>query len=333
MKKILLILIAVFFIGGCGKANKENLVDKFKNDVESAKSYYAESNMELYNNEDVFKYDLKIYYMDDDYFKVKMVNTNNNHEQVILRNDDAVYVITPSLNKSYKFQSEWPYNSSQSYILNSLIKDIEKDKNLEFKTLDNGYSLKVKVDYPNNPDMSYEMINFDKNKNLKSVEVFSKDDILMIKVEYKKIDYKASLKSEEFDVDKIVEENCCTVTDDAENTASLDDIIYPLYVPNNTYLKNKEVVSTENGDRAILTFNGDKNFVLIEEAATVSREFETIPVYGEPFLLSNSFGSLTSNSFSWTHNNINYYLTSNDLSSTEILTIASSLNNTILIEK
>ncbi len=333
MKKILLILIVVFFIGGCGKANKENLVDKFKNDVESAKSYYAESNMELYNNEDVFKYDLKIYYMDDDYFKVKMVNTNNNHEQVILRNDDAVYVITPSLNKSYKFQSEWPYNSSQSYILNSLIKDIEKDKNLEFKTLDNGYSLKVKVDYPNNPDMSYEMINFDKNKNLKSVEVFSKDDILMIKVEYKKIDYKASLKSEEFDVDKIVEENCCTVTDDAENTASLDDIIYPLYVPNNTYLKNKEVVSAENGDRAILTFNGDKNFVLIEEAATVSREFETIPVYGEPFLLSNSFGSLTSNSFSWTHNNINYYLTSNDLSSTEILTIASSLNNTVLIEK
>ena len=333
MKKILLILIAVFFIGGCGKANKENLVDKFKNDVESAKSYYAESNMELYNNEDVFKYDLKIYYMDDDYFKVKMVNTNNNHEQVILRNDDAVYVITPSLNKSYKFQSEWPYNSSQSYILNSLIKDIEKDKNLEFKTLDNGYSLKVKVDYPNNPDMSYEMINFDKNKNLKSVEVFSKDDILMIKVEYKKIDYKASLKSEEFDVDKIVEENCCTVTDDAENTASLDDIIYPLYVPNNTYLKKKEVVSAENGDRAILTFNGDKNFVLIEEAATVSREFETIPVYGEPFLLSNSFGSLTSNSFSWTHNNINYYLTSNDLSSTEILTIASSLNNTVLIEK
>lgn len=333
MKKILLILISVFFIGGCGKANKENLVDKFKNEVESAKSYYVESNMELYNNEDVFKYDLKVYYMDDDYFKVNMVNTNNNHEQVILRNSDAVYVITPSLNKSYKFQSDWPYNSSQSYILNSLIKDIENDKNLEFKTLDNGYSLKVKVDYPNNPDMSYEMIKFDKNKNLKSVEVYSKDDILMIKVEYKKIDYKASLKSDEFDVDKIVEENCCTVADDTENTASLDDVIYPLYVPNNTYLKDKEVVSTENGDRAILTFNGDKNFVLIEEAATVSRKFETIPVYGEPFLLSNSFGSLTNNSLSWTHNNINYYLTSNDLSSSEILTIASSLNNTVLIEK
>lgn len=333
MKKILIILISVFFIGGCGKANKENLVDKFKNEVESAKSYYVESNMELYNNEDVFKYDLKVYYMDDDYFKVNMVNTNNNHEQVILRNSDAVYVITPSLNKSYKFQSDWPYNSSQSYILNSLIKDIENDKNLEFKTLDNGYSLKVKVDYPNNPNMSYEMIKFDKNKNLKNVEVYSKDDILMIKVEYKKIDYKASLKSDEFDVDKIVEENCCTVADDTENTASLDDVIYPLYVPNNTYLKDKEVVSTENGDRAILTFYGDKNFVLIEEAATVSREFETIPVYGEPFLLSNSFGSLTNNSLSWTHNNINYYLTSNDLSSSEILTIASSLNNTVLIEK
>ena len=71
--------------------------------------------------------------MDDDYFKVNMVNTLSNHEQVILRNDGEVYVVTPSLNKSYKFVSEWPYNSSQSYILNSLLKDIEEKANSNYE--------------------------------------------------------------------------------------------------------------------------------------------------------------------------------------------------------
>lgn len=53
-----------------------------------------------------------------------MVNKANEHKQIILRNNDGLYVITPSLNKSFKFESTWPDNSSQSYILSSLIKDI-----------------------------------------------------------------------------------------------------------------------------------------------------------------------------------------------------------------
>ncbi len=47
---------------------------------------------------------------------------------MILKNDDGVYVLTPALNKSFKFQSEWPENSSQAYLFESLVKDITEDK-------------------------------------------------------------------------------------------------------------------------------------------------------------------------------------------------------------
>ena len=40
---------------------------------------------------------------------------------IILRNSEGIYVLTPSLNKSFKFQSEWPYNSSQTYLLQTLL--------------------------------------------------------------------------------------------------------------------------------------------------------------------------------------------------------------------
>lgn len=342
MKKILFMLISILLLTGCGKVDKDKLIEEFKDKVESSKAYTVDSKMEIYNAEDTFTYDIKVYYMDDDYFKVDMVNTLSNHEQMILRNNGEVYVITPSLNKSYKFVSEWPYNSSQSYILNTLVKDINDASEVKFMEEESGYSLNVPVVYPNNSNFKYEKLFFDKDMNLKNVCVYDSDDIMMIKVTFNKIDYKANLKESDFDVDKMIDENCCNTEDEkngdkvengdeSKQTSALEDIIYPLYVPANTYLKGKETINTEDGERVILTFNGEKNFVLIEEASKVKEEFEIVPVYGDPLMLSNTIGALSNNSLSWTSNKIDYYLASNDLSTDEILTIADSLNGSSLV--
>ena len=325
MKKLLL-LLSMVLLTGCGKVDKDKLINTFKNDVESSKSYIVESAMEIYSAEDTFSYDVKVFYMDDDYFKVDMVNTLSNHEQVILRNNNEVYVVTPSLNKSYKFVSEWPYNSSQSYILNSLVKDIDNDEEVEFEEVEDGYNLKVDVNYPNNDELEYELLMFDKKMNLKKVVVYDTEDIISIKVDFKKIDYKANLSEEDFSVDKMIEENCCSNDiGESTETSKIEDIIYPLYVPANTYLKNREFVNTDNGERVILTFNGDKNFVLIEETSSISEEFEIIPVYGDPLMLNDTIGALSTNSLSWSVDNVDYYLTSSDLTTSEIMQIADSL--------
>ena len=325
MKKLLL-LLSVVLLTGCGKVDKDKLVNTFRDDVESSKSYVVESSMEIYSAEDTFSYDVKVFYMDDDYFKVDMVNTLSNHEQVILRNNNEVYVVTPSLNKSYKFVSEWPYNSSQSYILNSLVKDIDNDDDVVFEEKEEVYNLKVDVNYPNNDELEYEVLTFDKKMNLKSVAVYDSEDIISIKVDFKKIDYKANLSVEDFSVDKMIDENCCSnEIEESTETSKIEDVIYPLYVPANTYLKNREFVNTDNGERVILTFDGDKNFVLIEEMSNVSEEFEIIPVYGDPLMLNDTIGALSTNSLSWTVNNVDYYLASNDLTTSEIMQIADSL--------
>jgi len=333
MKKLLL-LLSIVLLTGCGKIDKDKLVNTFKNDVESSKSYIVESKMEIYSAEDTFSYDVKVFYMDDDYFKVDMVNTLSNHEQIILRNNNEVYVVTPSLNKSYKFVSEWPYNSSQSYILNSLVQDIEEDEEIVFEELEDGYSLKVDVNYPNNDELEYEVILFDKKMNLKNVVVYDTEDIVSIKVDFNKIDYKANLSKEDFSVDKMIQDNCCNgELDTTEETSKIEDIIYPLYVPANTYLKNREFVNTDNGERVILTFNGDKNFVLIEETSSMSEEFEIIPVYGDPLMLNDTIGALSTNSLSWSVDNVDYYLTSNDLTTSEIMQIADSLTVSNLVSE
>ena len=126
--------------------------------------------------------------------------------------------------------------------------------------------------------------------------------------------------------------NGCESEDcDTKSSNILDSIIYPLYIPSETYLSNSEEVDTDEGNRMILTFAGDKNFVLIEEVATVASEFEIIPVYGDPIMLSDTIAAKSANSMYWTSDNVSYYLTSNDLSTEEMITIAESLGNTLVV--
>ena len=114
-KKCLLVLcLLVFLFTGCGKNENDDVVLKLKDKINNLDSYYIEGELSLYNNEDKYSYDVFVSYKKDNNFKVLLKNKVNNHEQIILRNNDGVYVLTPSLNKSFKFQSEWPYNNSPS---------------------------------------------------------------------------------------------------------------------------------------------------------------------------------------------------------------------------
>lgn len=98
MKKIgILLLVVVLLATGCGKTDKTSVINDFKSKVNKAKSYELTGTMEIINDEDVFKYTLETKYLNDDqdYYKVTLVNQTNNHEQIILKNEEGVYVITP----------------------------------------------------------------------------------------------------------------------------------------------------------------------------------------------------------------------------------------------
>ena len=342
MKKIILLCTLILLVGcGCKKFDAPKALNEFKDDVTSSKSYLVTGTMEIRSDEDTFTYSLEAGFKKDDMYKVTLVNQTNNHEQIILKNADGVYVITPSLNKSFKFQSEWPDNSSQAYLLKSLLKDLENEENLELEEADGGYILKARVNYPNNPELVYEKIYFSKNMEPERVEVYNESDVLKIKVSFTKVNYKANLDDEYFDLNGIIDEDCCQETEPKEKeqegsettNGTIRDIIYPLYIPTNTYLNSKETVDTDNGERFILTFAGDKNFILVEESANVNQTFEVIPVYGDPQMVNDTIAALGANSLSWTANNVDYYLASNDLTSNELLTIARSLGNTMSVGK
>ena len=232
----------------------------------------------------------------------------------------CVIVLTPSLNKSFKFQSEWPYNNSQSYILQSILKDIENDNERIFEEIDNNYIFTTKVNYTNNSQLNKQKITFDKDLNLKNVVVLNDKDEIQIKMTFNSIDYKATYDDNYF----VLSSNVSSELDETSKT--LDSIIYPMYIPNNTQLSGQEKVSIEDGERIILTFSGDAPFTIVQETINPTSELLTIPMFGEPYLVTDTVGVLGDDSVTWISNGVEFYVASTTLNSEELLEIANSLN-------
>ena len=358
MKKRLLFLLVLglFIFSGCGKMNEKDVIKELTNKINKADSYYIEGTLEIVNNEDIYTYDVEVSYAKKDNYKVNLVNTVNNHQQVILRNSDGVYVVTPRINKSFKFQSDWPYNNSQVYLLAPLLDDITSDENRTFSETDDGYEIVVSANYPNNQKLVKQEIVLDKDINIKKVVVMDSDGNAQITMKFKKIDLNSKFKDNYFDLKEIIdtkendsnninsdneEKNTDTnenkntnentnnnqeVNVKTEETSSIEDVIYPMYIPDNTYLASKEKVNKENGERLILTFDGDNPFMLIEETVTYEDEHLIVPTYGELEMMASTVAIVNDNSVSWIDNNIEYYVVSDKLSKSELLDIARSVS-------
>lgn len=318
---VCLLILCGLFLTGCGKYGDKDIIRDLNKKIEKTNGYYLDGELQIINNEDSYVYDVEVSYAKENNFRVSLKNKANNHEQIILKNNDGVYVLTPSLNKSFKFQSNWPYNNSQIYILQTILKDLDSDSNRKFEETKDGYIFTTKVNYANNSNFIKQRILIDKNLDVNEVIILNSDDVPQMKMRFNNIDYKATFDDTYFSL----KGNMPSVT--AETTSKkLDTIIYPMYIPRNTQLSGQEKVTTESGERIILTFSGDNSFMLVQEQASASKDLLTIPMYGEPYVITDTVGALSNNSVTWCTGGVEFYVVSDKLTQQELLEIANSIN-------
>lgn len=318
MKKFFLVIISgILIFTGCSKSN-DDVLKKLTNKLKKVNSYEIQGVLEITNNEAVYKYDIDAKYEKKDKYNVSFKNKINDHEQIILRNTDGIYVLTPALNKCFKFQSDWPYNSSQSYLYQSILSDLERDDNVKITKAKDGYIIQVKVNYENRNDLLYEKIYIDNKANIKKVEVFNNEDIVKIKMTYNKVKENVTFNDDTFKVN--MKEN-----EKAKSSIKTLDVAYPLYLPKNTKLESSKILENEGGQRTVLTFAGEKPFTIIEQIA--STDSEVISMDGEIELVNDVFGNLEDKSVSWISDGIEYYAVASNMEKEELLKVVNSINN------
>lgn len=324
----LIALLTMIVLAACGEKSQTDVVQALDKKVKEMSGYKAEGKMTLQTGNEKQVYEVDIWHKKPNYYRVHLKNAEKDQSQIILRNNEGVFVLTPALNKSFRFQSDWPQNSSQAYLFESLVKDVSDDQAAKFTTNDKKqYIFETKTNYQNNKMLPTQEIVFNKKElSPASVKIMDTDRNPLVVVEFSKFEFNASFDKNSFDVDKNMSGAQMEVPTLATGESKPFAVKYPLEQPEGTKLLETKEVDIKGGKRVILTFGGEKSFTLIQENAEIAAPVSSsISMQGEIIDLGFTIGGLTEKSLTWTNDGVDYMLASDDLTEEEMITIAKSV--------
>lgn len=320
-------LLVVLALSACGSKTQEDVVKDLDKKLEDVKGYKAEAKMTLQMGTDPQTYEIEVWHKDPDFYRVNLKNAQKEQSQMILRNNDGVFVLTPALNKSFRFQSDWPQNSSQAYLYESLVKDIMEDKEAKFSATKDHYLFETKTRYQNNQMLPVQEIKLKKSDlSPVSVKVMDPDKNALVTVEFSNVKFNASFDKKDFDMQKNMTGAQLEVPVMAEVEDQEFTVKYPQMDMADVKLVDEQEMKTEDGKLVVLTYDGEKSFTLVQEKAAVMPTSSVVTsVKGEPVDLGFTIGALSDNTISWTYQGVDYMIASNDLSPEEMSDIARSV--------
>ncbi|MBE6124453.1 MAG: hypothetical protein E7184_02845 [Erysipelotrichaceae bacterium] len=329
VKKIFIGLLIIGLLGlgswklfCSSKSNRDELVKKV---VKELDSYYMEAVMEMLNGEEQRNFNVAVSYLKsdgEDKFRISLLDNNINQQQILLRNGEGVYVLTPTLNQVYKFSSDWPLNSPKPYLFHSIVDVIKKDGSI--KSVSDGYLISAPAEYKNSPSWKKQEIKI--NKDLHPVYVHILNDLnqIVVNVTFTKVDLNPDFDEKEFVVDdnmvKGREEMTSTVT------STITDLpLLPAGADVSSTLKESTKTVVNGKTTYILTYQGDTNFTITQKMASIDDFYSILEVEGEVVDLFNGFGWYNNGVLSYTYNGVEYNIYAKNVATSLLVEVANGM--------
>lgn len=315
MKKI--IFLFLFLLTGCA-VNSKNFLKKMCKNYEKIEQYSVEGNIEINHLDIVSKYSFEACYLKGDFLKVSLKSEGNNTNQVIIKNKNGVYVLSPIINKTYKFSSTWPNENSTPYVLSSLVDDIINDVDLQIVEDNNIFIVSCKAKNQINTNIEREEIKFNK-ETLLPIEacLYDKLDKLRMKVTFKDFNLKPNLSEGDFNVDA----NMTSLILEMSEGTFEGKFSLPTYSPSNVTYTQKSL-----DNELLISYIGDEISYTIHQSYIEPEDVNVvISSDGSFVLLNNTIGICKNNSLYWCSGGIEYKIYSDSLGVDELMGIANSI--------
>ncbi len=353
--KWLVLFCTILLLSACGTDSQEKVLKKVNGKWADANGYELNATMEIKSGGDPKKYDVTVWHTKPDFYRVEVVESGKDVSQMIVRNADGVFVVTPTLNKMYKFQSDWPKKNSQAYLIGALAEDLAQDKNLVMKEEDKAYIFEAATRNSYKNSMPHQVITVDK-KTMLPTSVVIMNDVKeeQIRITFKNIKLGVQHAAKEYAVEQFTEsdetkgeqatpsekdnkdnkdgkestnnpdgnEEKQAVSAEAENKFQTH---YPVVNIENTKMVDEKVIRESGTDRVILTFDGDKPFTVMQQPVTKEAAMLPVSSPGDPVDLGFTIGAITDTSISWEKDGVEFFVASSKLTREEMVQVATSM--------
>ncbi|MFD2611221.1 outer membrane lipoprotein carrier protein LolA [Paenibacillus gansuensis] len=206
MRKVAWILAMVMcvsvFLAACGTKDASGVVKDLEGKAKKLDSYQGSGTMKLYTGQQPQEYNVEVWYQQPHYYRISLTNEKKDISQIVLRNDDGVFVLTPHLNKSFRFQSNWPENQGQVYLYQTLVQSILMDQTRQFASDKEYYMFDVVANYQNG-SLARQKIWLDKkNYAPQKVQVSDANANVVVEVNFNQFDFGKKFEKDSFSMQR-----------------------------------------------------------------------------------------------------------------------------------
>lgn len=336
---ILLLVVVAVVLSACGSPSKEDVMKKLSSKWNDTKGYELQATMEIKTGSEPRLYDVEVWHTKPDFYRVDVTQDGSDDSQMIVRNEEGVFVVAPSLGKTYKFQSDWPEQNSQAYLIGALSEDIQVDKNTTMTEEDKTYVFETATRNNHKKVLPTQEIHIDKKTLLpKHVSILDENKEEQIRITFKKITLGTERKAADYAVKEnldekkgIDEETEKNAEEDADTDAKEEEATgfsayYPTVEWDGVTLLKEEVIETATGKRTFMTFGETKAYTIIQEKAVASESTVPVSVEGDPVDLGFAVAALTDKSIRWESDGISFFIASDVLTREEMIAVALSMS-------
>lgn len=336
---LLLVVVAVV-LAACGTPSKEDVMKKLSGKWNDTKGYELQATMEIKTGSEPRVYDVEVWHTKPDFYRVDVTQDGSDDSQMIVRNEEGVFVVAPSLGKTYKFQSDWPEQNSQAYLIGALSEDIKADKSTVMVEKDKTYVFETATRNNHKKVLPTQEIHIDKKTLLpKHVSILDENKEEQIRITFKKITLGTERKAKDYAVEvnkeTSTEEEADVDEEDKEGTEDTEDeedektglsTYYPTVEWEGVTLLVEEEIKTANGTRSFMTFGDAKAYTIVQERAAPAESSVPVSVEGDPVDLGFAVAALTDKSIRWESDGISFFIASEMLTREEMIEVALSMS-------
>lgn len=350
---VLFAALLVIGLAACGAKGEEEVVGDLSEQLQKLEAYQADVELVLHADPDQepHRYELEVWHKGPDYYRVSFTNQDRDVTQIILKNEDGVFVLTPHLNKSFRFQSGWPDNQRQVYLYESILKDIMADSNRVFEQEEDQYVIETEANYQNHM-LNRQKVWLTEDLKPSQVHVMDSNYNVLVEVTFNNLSFDPVFADDAFDMEPNMqmEDSDSTTTgaqpgeekQSEEQSEELSEeqseeqseigreeqrsmgTYYPAYLPGHVELVEEQEVQQGEQTFVVLRYAGDYHFTLIQQQTSANMVY--MP-QGDPVDLGYKIGVRSDDQLSWSYEGMDFTLAGEDLPFEEMLTIAQSIQN------
>ncbi|USG66340.1 DUF4367 domain-containing protein [Brevibacillus ruminantium] len=328
-----LMLVFSLLLGGCfGQKTPEDIVDDLSSTLDKMAGYKSQAVLTMQTSSTPMEYDVQVWYEKPTNYRVALTSKQRGITQIILRNNEGVFVLTPHLNKSFRFQSGWPENNGPLYLYETLARSIIDDAERKMSTENKDYLFEVKANYSGNRSLTKQKIWLSEDLKPKRAEIMDSNLDTLVKIDFTDFVFNPPFDKDSFDKDRNMSTSSMSViptmaqgAEANKQPSSQFGVIVPSYLPEGVKQGDIESVTRNGQKTVVLQYKGTYNYRLIESRpteATVTAEM------GMPVNLGFTLGVLMQTAdnqryLTWELDGVEFTLTG-DLPEEEMVQVAQS---------